>query len=85
MCKGKERKGKLMKPGKETIEAQGQLLAFNAIITSLISSNPGLKINEKQIGELIFEISAKSEVRDPDVEIKARAVMNSILSQRNPD
>jgi hypothetical protein len=74
-----------MKPGKETIEAQGQLLAFNAIITSLMSSNPGLRIDEKQIGKLILDISAKSEVRDPDVEIKARAVMHSILSQRNPN
>lgn len=74
-----------MKPGVETIEAQGQLLAFNAIITSLISCNPGLRIDETQIGKLILDISAESEVRDPDVEIKARAVMHSVLSQRNPN
>jgi hypothetical protein len=74
---------KIMKPGKKTIEAQGQLLAFNAIITSLISSNPGFKLDENQIGEFILDISAKSVVRDPDVETKARTVVHSILSQRN--
>jgi hypothetical protein len=67
---------------RKLVDLQGQVVGLACIIANILSSNPQITIDEKAVGKLILETRIEGGLDHPDVQIKARATMHSILSKK---
>ncbi len=62
------------------IDLQGQILGLKAVLNSILVANPGIKVEDHQIGRSII-LTKGLAVDDPQVSKKARETAQDVIGR----